>query len=159
MNTNEKIVRYLYMITIVFLVLSGFGQMPIFKRYYIADIPGFEWLAQFYVTHAMHYIFAAILLALSIYVVSDHFLDKRKDRRITKTGFFKSVMLLGLMVTGAFMVYKNLPGVFFSHVTIIILDLTHMGLCMILIFHSLYTVIAGKRWARHPINEILQKME
>ena len=50
-----------------FLVLTGFGQMPIFKRYYIADIPGLGWLAQFYVTHYLHYLGGAIILLLTGY--------------------------------------------------------------------------------------------
>ncbi|SLM28600.1 OhcB2 (Protein with transmembrane helices) [Desulfamplus magnetovallimortis] len=156
---NERTVRFIYLLTFIFLVLSGFGQMPIFKRYYIADIPGFGWLAQFYVTHAIHYIFASVLIGLSCYVVLDHILDREKDRRITKTGYAKSVMLIGLMGTGGFMVYKNISGVFFPHNMIIALDIVHLGLCMILMFYSFYTVIAKKSWVRHPINDILQKME
>ena len=38
-------VRYFFLATVFFLTLTGFGQMPIFKRYYIADIPGLGWLA------------------------------------------------------------------------------------------------------------------
>ena len=45
-KTPDRAVRYVYLITVFFLTLSGFGQMPIFKRYYIADIPGFGWLAR-----------------------------------------------------------------------------------------------------------------
>ena len=45
-NSNRKtIVRYFYLMTVFFLTLTGFGNMPIFKRYYIADIPGLGWLA------------------------------------------------------------------------------------------------------------------
>jgi len=56
-SNRKPIIRYLYLITLFFLVLTGFGQMPVFKRYYIADIPGLGWLAQFFVTHYMHYLF------------------------------------------------------------------------------------------------------
>ena len=52
----SRTVRYFYLLTVLLLTLTGFGQMPIFKRYYIADIPGFGWLAQFYVTHYIHYL-------------------------------------------------------------------------------------------------------
>jgi len=51
MNHGQRDIRamslpghWFYLITVIFLVLSGFGQMPIFKRYYIADIPGLGWL-------------------------------------------------------------------------------------------------------------------
>ena len=59
-SNRKKIIRYLYLISLFFLVLTGFGQMPVFKRYYIADIPGLGWLAQFFVTHYMHYLFAIL---------------------------------------------------------------------------------------------------
>ncbi|MDO8941789.1 MAG: hypothetical protein Q7U75_01325, partial [Desulfobacterales bacterium] len=55
---------WLYMITLVTMTLTGFGQMPIYKRYYLSDIPGLEWLADFYLTRYAHYIGASVLLAL-----------------------------------------------------------------------------------------------
>ena len=42
--TDTQSVRWFYLTTVFFLTLTGFGQMPIFKRYYIADIPGLGWL-------------------------------------------------------------------------------------------------------------------
>jgi len=43
-NANTRAIsrplRWIYLTTTFLLVLTGFGQMPIFKRYYIADIPG-----------------------------------------------------------------------------------------------------------------------
>ncbi len=46
------------------LALSGFAQMPIMKRYYIADIPGLGWLADFFATSLLHYAAAAAFLFL-----------------------------------------------------------------------------------------------
>jgi hypothetical protein len=70
-KTPNRTVGYVYLITVFFLTLTGFGQMPIFKRYYIADIPGFGWLAQFYVTHYIHYLGAILILALVTYMIID----------------------------------------------------------------------------------------
>jgi len=71
MKTTGKLRRYIYVLTLFFITLSGFGQMPIFKRYYIADIPGLGWLAQFYVTHIIHYAAASVLIALVLYILFD----------------------------------------------------------------------------------------
>ncbi len=65
MKTTGKVRKYIYATTLFFITLSGFGQMPIFKRYYIADTPGLGWLAQFYVTHIIHYISATVLIAFA----------------------------------------------------------------------------------------------
>jgi putative Mn2+ efflux pump MntP len=147
--------RLLYGLILFFITLSGFAQMPIFARYYISDIPGLGWLAQFYVTHAMHYIMAALLLALGAYALLDAFLN-RKQRpsrqhvlnrgRLTATGWVKLISLAGLGVTGCFMVVKNLPGVYFSHNTIILLDLSHLFFCMVLLGATFYSWVRQKTW-------------
>ena len=68
MKTTGKLRKYIYGITFFFLVLTGFGQMPVYKRYYISDIPGLDWLSQFYITHVMHYIASFVLIALAVYI-------------------------------------------------------------------------------------------
>ena len=56
LSGGKKALRWAYILTLFVMVLTGFGQMPIFKRYYISDIPGMGWLAKFYVTHYIHYL-------------------------------------------------------------------------------------------------------
>ena len=146
MKTTGKTRKYIYAITLFFITLSGFAQMPIFKRYYIADIPGLGWLAQFYVTHFIHYIAAIVLIALVVYIFLDFIFNGSGSNRITGSGYFKIAILSGLITSGGLMVYKNLPGVYFGHTTIIILDLAHLGLCMMLLSVSFYTFILKKRW-------------
>jgi len=158
MTLNEKIIRYIYMIIFTFLTLTGFAQMPIFKRYHIADIPGLGWLAQFYVTHAMHYIFAALLIGLCCYLCVDHMLDGRKERKLTKTGYAKVVMIAGLILTGALMVIKNFSGTPYPPLMVSLLDLFHLAFCLTLLFYSLLTVITKKHWVRYPIREIVNKL-
>jgi len=146
MKTTGKIRQYIYAITLFFITLSGFGQMPIFKRYYIADIPGLGWLAQFYVTHIIHYVAAIVLIALATYILFDFILNRSGMNRITGSGYFKIVVIAGLIASGALMVIKNLSGIYFGHNVIIVLDLVHLSLCMMLLFASLYTLIQKKRW-------------
>jgi hypothetical protein len=148
MSSAHKIRKILYGITLFFITLTGFAQMPIFARYHISDILGFGWLAQFYVTHVIHYIFAVVFIAFCIYVVLDLFLNKKGLAGITASGLVKALIILGLLVSGCFMVFKNLPGVYFSHVTIYILDLSHIILCMALLMASAYTLIKKKAWIR-----------
>jgi len=146
MAAVHKPKNLLYGILLFFITLTGFAQMPIFKRYYIADIPGFDWLAQFYVTHAMHYIFACLLVALCVYGVLDFVLSKRSFTKISVSGLIKGTILLGLMVSGGLMVIRNLPGVYFSHTLIYTMNIGHLGLCMALITVSFYTFVKKKTW-------------
>ena len=138
--------RYAYLVTILFLVLSGFGQMPIFKRYYIADIPGFGWLAQFLVTHYLHYLFAIMLLVLATYGVAGYFLEGKRRFKITLSGYIRSMVLLGLVATGMLLVVRNLPGSGFASGFIIFLDLAHLGMVMALLASGFLCVVLKKRW-------------
>ncbi|MBF0204547.1 MAG: hypothetical protein HQK67_09595 [Desulfamplus sp.] len=158
MTLNEKIIRYSYLVTVVFLVLTGFGQMPIFKRYHVADIPGLGWLAQFYVTHAMHYIFAALFIAICTYAYVDHILDGRKERTLTKTGYAKSFMIAGLILTGVLMVIKNFSGTPYTPLMISLLDISHLLLCITFVVYGIITLVTGTRWVRVRAFQLSNKL-
>ena len=138
--------RWFYLITILFLSLSGFGQMPIFKRYYIADIPGLGWLAEFYITHYIHYLAAILFLAFTAYMIIDYLLSQRKTRRLTISGYVRSTLLAGILASGVFLVVRNLAGSNLSAGFIIFLDLCHLGLVMAFLFVSLYCLVYRKQW-------------
>ena len=145
---DRKIRGTLYGLVLFFITLTGFAQMPVFKRYYIADIPGLGWLAQFYVTHSLHYVFAAVLIGLGVFVLLDLMLNEKGLFSVTGSGMVKAVLIIGLMVSGGFMVIRNLPGVYFSHGAIHVMNLAHLGFCMVLLMVSAYTLITGKKWIR-----------
>jgi hypothetical protein len=139
-------VRWFYLATIFFLTLSGFGQMPIFKRYYIADIPGLGWLAEFYVTHYIHYLGAIFFLTLAAYLLFDYLVLGRKSRRMTASGYVRFTLLAGIAVSGIFLVIRNFSGSSFPANFIIFLDLCHLGLVVCFLFVSLYCLIYKKKW-------------
>jgi hypothetical protein len=58
----------------------------------------------------------------------------------------KLISLAGLIVTGCFMVVKNLSGIYFSHNVIISLDLLHLVFCMVLLGATLYSKIRKRTW-------------
>lgn len=150
MNQSGKksVSRYLYLLSILFLTLTGFGQMPIFKRYYIADIPGFGWLARFFVTHYMHYLFAILLLAVISYILTDYYLMKRKILKITLSGYIRGTFVSGLVITGALLVIRNFPDQLFSPGFIIMLDVLHLGLVMGLLGMGLFCIVTKKGWTK-----------
>ncbi|QTA78282.1 Uncharacterized protein dnl_05020 [Desulfonema limicola] len=133
-----------YSILIFFLALTGFAQMPIFKRYYIADIPGLGWLDRFYITHYMHYIGAIIFFAFSAYMIVSYIMEKKT--RITISGYIRLAILEAIAVTGILLVLRNFPGYIFAPNFIIFLNFAHLGLVMVLLFVSLYCVSFKKKW-------------
>ncbi len=145
-NRSSIYVKYIYRIGLLFLFLSGFAQMPIFKRYYIADMPGLGWLADFYATHFMHYLFAFILIALAAYVMTDRFLHRSDPSRITAFGYVKGALITGLILTGALLVVKNFTGTPFSPNTVFLLDVLHLALAVALLFTGLLSLVLRKKW-------------
>lgn len=134
-----------YSALIFFLTLTGFAQMPIFKRYYIADIPGLGWLNQFYVTHYMHYLGAIVFFAFTAYILAIHFMEKKT--KISTSGYVRAAILGGITITGIFLVLRNFPGYRYSPNFIVFLDLVHLGLVMVLLSVSLYCAGFKKKWA------------
>ena len=143
---SNSTVRYFYLTTVFFLTLTGFGQMPIFKRYYIADIPGLGWLAEFFVTHYIHYLGAILFLALVSYMVVDYVVMKPRSRKLTTTGWIRCLLLAGILFSGVFLVIRNLSGSNLSAAFIILLDLSHLGGVMAFLLLSAYCLIFRKKW-------------
>ena len=106
---NNKILKPIYRLILLLMVVTGFGQMPIFKRYYLADIPGFAWTADYYFTHYLHYLGAILLLSLFFYWITDYFFMGRKQIRLTFSSYVSIFFMTGISITGIFRVLKNMP--------------------------------------------------
>ena len=147
-NSKKKRVIFtpLYLFTVTLLAFSGFGQMPIFKRYYIADIPGLGWLAEFYVTHFIHYACAALLLGLMAYRLSGFLLADRKNSSITLSGYIRGLILFIVVVTGIFLTLKNIPGTWFPPGLIIFLDISHLGFVFLYLLMVVFCLRLKKHW-------------
>jgi hypothetical protein len=139
-------IHYVYGLTLFLLVLTGFAQMPIFKRYYIADIPGLGWLAEFYTTHFLHYLGAAGMLAVGSYFAAEFLLVSRRYRRLSASGTVRAAILCGIMISGILLVVRNSFFAPFSPRLVIALLLVHLGLTMAFLLFALFCKIAGKPW-------------
>ena len=145
-NSKNRPLRCLYVLTVFFLALTGFGQMPIYKRYYLSDIPGFGWLANFWTTRYVHYVGAAMLLAIVAYLLVDYVISIRARRKITFSGYLRGALLLGIVLTGICFVIKNFPVLVFSPEFIIALNLSHLGFVMAFLLVNLYCLVFKKQW-------------
>ncbi len=139
-------VKVLYLLTLFFMALTGFGQMPIYNRYYMSDIPGLGWLADFYITRNIHYIGAVILLGLVFYVAFDFILSKRRQAQLSASGWVRAALLTAVIFSGALIVVKNLPYVHFSDGFVIALDLFHLAGVMAFLAANCVCLIAQKKW-------------
>ena len=138
--------KMLYRLGMFALLITGLAQMPIFKRYYIADIPGLEWTANYAFTHVAHYGLAIAMLFFCFYLAGRFMTEWRKRYSLTTPGRIKTVLLAGILITGLARVLKNQPDFFFSPTTTMVIDWTHLGLVMVL--GVVAAVTAGRGYLR-----------
>ena len=118
----------IFRLTVVALLFTGFAQMPIFARYYLADVPGFAWTADYYFNHVAHYILAIVLLAI---------LGWRLPRVLRRPAWTAMDVIVGLcwagiVLTGIVRVMKNQPESYFSPTLVMWVDWLHLGFVMLL---------------------------
>lgn len=117
-----------FRLTVFALAFTGFAQMPIFARYYLSDVPGFAWTADYYFNHVAHYILAIVLLAI---------LGWRLPRSLRRPAWTTMDMAVGLcwagiILTGIIRVMKNQPESYFSPTLVMWVDWLHLGFVMLL---------------------------
>ena len=143
---SRKFLFRIYITTFIVMAFTGFGQMPIFKRYYISDIPGMGWSADFYLTHTIHYIGAMFLLGLFAYGITDFLLVGRKEFVLTYSAYVRIALLGGIVITGIFRVLKNLPDVVFSPGFTLFIDISRLGFMMLYLIVAIVFLIARSGW-------------
>jgi hypothetical protein len=146
--TEHKLIRRVYIFTLFMMALTGFGQMPIFKRYYIADIPGLAWLADFYFTHYLHYIGAIALFTIFAYCITGYFISGRRTFSLSWSAYLRIILLSAITLTGIVRVLKNLPDMVFSPSFTMFIDISHLGFMMLFILASTVFLFMKTGWLR-----------
>jgi hypothetical protein len=135
-----------YLFLLFVMGLTGFGQMPIFKRYYIADIPGLGWLADFYATHYLHYLGAIVLFGFFVYVAVTYWGLMRQQFQLTGAAYIRITILALITITGIFRVLKNLPDVVFAPLFTMVIDISHLVFMMFLMIFGILFMVLKKGW-------------
>lgn len=78
-NVAIRFTHWVTALSIFVLMFTGFGQMPIYKRYYIDQLPGLGWSSNYAVTLNLHYLAAGILIFISTYYLFYLWLSKETD--------------------------------------------------------------------------------
>ena len=147
-SNGNRTLRWLFGALFVLMVFTGLAQMPIFKRYYVSDIPGMGWSADFYLTHYIHYLGATLMLALIAFVIIDYLFTGRKRYGLTISAYVRIVLLGGIVCTGIFRVLKNLPDIVFSPDFTLFIDIAHLGFMMLYLFSAFIFLLMKSGWIR-----------
>lgn len=96
---SNRFVHWMTALSIFILIISGLGQLPLYKRYNVDKLPGGEWLSDYMNTLGLHYIGAGMLLFIVIYHIVFHLL-RREFAILPKKGDIKeSFLIIKAMIT------------------------------------------------------------
>lgn len=121
--------------------LTGLGQMPIFSRYYVADVPGLGWLGNFRITAAVHLALAVVFLAVLGFTAATWIGRGRARPRLSAVGW----LLAAVAVTGLARVIQNTVSPVFPPGAIRYLDWSHLGVSVLLGLAALMAWIGRKK--------------
>jgi hypothetical protein len=150
METNkfDTVLRRIYPVVLTVALFTGFGNMPIYKRYYIANIPGLGWSGNFYINLYIHYIAGALLLAIATYFTLVYLRARLASVRLTLTGVIRSALVGLALLTGILLAVRNLSTVNFPLVTQMSVSFIHLGMAMFLMLLSIGCGLMKRRWTR-----------
>lgn len=148
MSRTEKILWWIYVALIVLTAFTGFGNMPLYKRYYISNLPGLGWSGDFLINVRIHYLTGSILLGVGVYFLAMYVSAWKHRMYLSVTGWLRAVFLALSLVSGIIMALKNLPFVTFTFGWLVAMNFLHLGTAMIFVFLSLGCFIARAKWTK-----------
>ena len=118
---------------LVVMFFSGFGQMPIYARYYITSLPGLGWSGDFQLNSAIHYGAAAVFLALVAYFLVLKFSNGKLGKISGILRPLGVVVVAGLIVSGSLLVFRDLGWTVLPSRLIVGALVTHLATAMVLL--------------------------
>jgi cytochrome b subunit of formate dehydrogenase len=63
----ERLEHWILAVSGFILLFSGFGELPMYKRYMVTQIPGLGWAGDFYINLKIHYLSAILFLSVMVF--------------------------------------------------------------------------------------------
>ena len=146
---NQRSIVYvkgIYLAAMLAAIFSGIGNMPMYGRYYVADIPGLGWSGNFYANINLHYLSGAVLLGLASYLMVIYMQRSNKTVRLSATGVIRVFLLVLALTSGVLAALKNLPAVNLPMAGLMAVAFIHLGTAMGALFFSLICWLLKKPW-------------
>jgi len=93
-SLTVRVTHWVVALSGILLLFSGFGQLPLYKRYNLIKVPGFAWSSNYEITLVIHYLTAAVFTAAVFFHLVYHYrrrefgiLPKRGDISDSIKGF------------------------------------------------------------------------
>lgn len=101
---HSPVVRFIHWtvtVSIFLLIFTGIGQMPVYRRYMVDQLPGLAWSSDFSVTLTIHYLAAMALIFASLYHVIYHGFLKEFDIIPRRGDIKESYHIIKAILTGS----------------------------------------------------------
>lgn len=96
-NLAIRFTHWVTAFSILILFFSGFGQMPIYRRYFVDQLPGLSWSSNFITTLQLHYYAAVILIFICIYYITYLIVTKKFDILPKKGDLKESIQIFAAL--------------------------------------------------------------
>jgi len=63
----ERLEHWVLALSGFILVFSGFGDLPMYKRYMVTEIPGLSWAGDYYINLRIHYLAAIVFVSVMVF--------------------------------------------------------------------------------------------
>jgi formate dehydrogenase gamma subunit len=63
----ERLEHWVLALSGFILVFSGFGELPMYKRYMVTEIPGLSWAGDYYINLRIHYLAAIVFVSVMVF--------------------------------------------------------------------------------------------
>ena len=145
----NPILRLLYGTAAVTALFTGFGNMPLWGRYYVADVPGLGWSGDFFINVNVHILAGSLLMGIGVYTILTALMTRRfQDSRMTLSGRVRFFLMALALATGILMVVKNLPGIHFPMTMLMVFNFAHMAAAMLFMIAAVAAIIFRRPWRR-----------
>ncbi len=95
----NRFIHWTTALSIFLLILSGFGQMPLYNRYNVTKLPGAQWLGDYFSTIHLHYIAAILLIFVATYHIANAFIRREFDIFPRRGDLKESFLIIKAMIT------------------------------------------------------------
>ena len=132
-KANGMGLRWLFSAFALLALFTGFGNMPLYGRYYLADIPGLQWSGNFIVNLKVHLAAGAVVLALAVYTLAGRVIRRHESAPRSVLDRLLGIALTLVLLSGLVVGVKNFavwtPGL----QVMIAINFFHLGTAMLFV--------------------------
>lgn len=98
-NLANRFVHWMTALSVLMLIITGLGQLPLYTRYNVTKLPGAEWLGDYFITINLHYLGALGLLFATFFHIVYAFARREFDIFPRKGDMKESYQIIKAMLT------------------------------------------------------------